>query len=192
MSIPRKRGKVKKKTRADKVKGRKKKSSVNTRGTRQPPRKARPKPKPVKRKKKESVKRQFEKSAERKKAFAAFVKRAKKKRAKKKRSAEKKRETPKQKQARLTRERLEFEVLFLRSPGVSAQIQDRMIEKGLMSLMALTDGMVRTTESYMLLQLIGAEQFGDFDKRALELSAEFNWPIQDVYELWHSPETGLS
>lgn len=74
---------------------------------------------------------------------------------------------------------------FLAREDVSRQITERIVEKGLFELIR---GMSRTVESIMIGELLVAEQWGNFDQRARELAAEYNWPIQDIYELWHSPK----
>lgn len=40
--------------------------------------------------------------------------------------------------------------------------------------------------------LIIAEQIGNLDERARELAVEYKWSLQDVYDLWFSPETDLN
>ena len=76
-------------------------------------------------------------------------------------------------------------IQFLAQPAVKRQIEERLIEKFDPSV--FTRGMVRTVESQMLAALIVAEQLGNFDARANELAAEYNWNVQDVYTLWFSP-----
>jgi len=73
---------------------------------------------------------------------------------------------------------------FFARPDVKRQVAERMIEKGLMDL---TRGMVRTSESLILTEMILAEQRGNQKQRALELSQEWGRPIQEIYEIFFSP-----
>lgn len=175
MSIPRKRGKVKKKTRAAKKvtrkrakvkpapRGKKKRPlSVNTKPPRR--RKRKPEPKP---KRKPKVRPKAKKVRKKKKAPAI-------------------QRTPISVSGP-TLDQIEY--AFLTSPSVRDQIRERIIEKGLDQL---TRGMVRTTEATIMGALIIAEQIGNLDERARELAVEYKWSLQDVYDLWFSPETDLN
>lgn len=75
---------------------------------------------------------------------------------------------------------------FFSQPLVAAQIRDRLVDKGLAELRA---GMVQTKESIIMGHLIVAEQLGVFDQRALELAAEYNMSVKEIYDLWFSPPT---
>jgi hypothetical protein len=56
-------------------------------------------------------------------------------------------------------------------------------------LAELTRGMVQTPESVILGHLIIAEALGNRDRRSYELAAEFGMSVQDIYSLWLSPPT---
>jgi len=77
---------------------------------------------------------------------------------------------------------IDAHLAFLRLPQVSSQITEQMIRTGL-----IRTGMVQSEETQILSRLIVAEQLGNFDETARDLAIEFNWDIRDVYTLWHSP-----
>lgn len=197
MSIPRKRGKVKKKSRTAKKVAKKAKKAVALRARQT---RAKKKKRPVsvsvntkKRKKRVSVNTKPSRRQTRPKP------KPQKKRPAPKSPKKKRKVKRKKKKVRLTDRQQFFKAAvasptavlaaFLTMPEVASQMRDRIIEKGLAEL---TRGMVRTTESQILLSLIAAEQIGDFDQTAKELAALHNWSLKEIYDLWHSPETALS
>jgi hypothetical protein len=189
MSIPRKRGKVKKKLAAAKKVVKKAASRSK---------KPKPKSKP-----KAPTKKKARKKAKRPPSVNTRPQRPPKQPALKKPAKRKKkkpairRTPPKSVSGRRKRSKgltleqalerpLVIEEVFLRSPAVQQQITERIIEKGLAEL---TRGMVQTPESLILGSLIIAEQLGNFDQRAKELAIEHNMSLREIYELWLSPPT---
>lgn len=188
MSIPRKRGKVKKKLSAAKKVG-KKKAKVKAKArkrTKKRPLSAGTKPKKQKVRPKSATPKRSKKPTRKSKKRSA--KRSGIRRTPPIQTGPKKAVRRKKKGVSVRIDNLAALAAFLTSPEVAKQIEEDIIDKGLASL---TKGMVQTPESYMMGQLIIARQIGNLDQRAYELAAEFGWSIQDVYELYHSPETAL-
>ncbi len=164
MSVPRKRGKVKKKRSAVAKRPspkKKKRPSVNTKRSRKKPKPRRPivsKPSPKLRKKAKPDARR---------SIAA------------RKGWETRRTRIAQREAQSS---LEAHLAFLRQPKVATQITEQLIRTGL-----VRPGMVQSTETQILSRLIVAEQLGNFDETARDLAIEFNWDVRDVYTLWHSP-----
>lgn len=75
---------------------------------------------------------------------------------------------------------------FFARPDVKLQVAERMIETGLMDL---TKGMVRTSESLILAEMILAEQRGNLTERAKQLSEEFGIPLKEVWTIFKSPDS---
>lgn len=194
MSVARKRAKVKKKTR--KKAGKKKRVSVNTHSKKakkkkkkrpKPKPKPRPKPRPAKKRKAKKKKRRRITPEELDRLISERIKQAA-------REVGVSESEVKESLGRVAFEQTlpvqaRAELAFLRRPDVSQQITERIIEKGLFDL---TRGMVRTVESTILGQLIISEQRGNFHERALELAAQYDKPIREIYELWKSPDEMLA
>jgi hypothetical protein len=196
MSIARKRAKVKKKSRSA-ARGEKRKKKVSKRAAKASVARTKKKrSKKTERKKRSSV--TPRKKVQRKKRPSVDTKRI----TPRKRPKPKPKPKPKRKKKRRRKvseenilqqiaerfevsERIVTLTAFLQHPPVAAQIRDRIIEKGLAELRA---GMVQSKETVILGQLIVAEQLGIFDQRAHELAAEYDMPVREVYELWHSPK----
>lgn len=163
MTVPRKRGKVKKKP------ARKKQRKVSVDTNRKKKRKKRPASSKTKRRPKL---RRIERQPDAKRSLAA-KKGWETRRANAKAFAELQQQAAKSIEARLR---------FLDQPKVARQLQDDLIRTGL-----IRKGMVQSEETQILSRLAVAKQLGNFDEEAHALSIEFDWNIRDVYTLWFSP-----
>ncbi len=82
----------------------------------------------------------------------------------------------------ISTERVNAATQFLQQKHVSRQLQDRLIDKGLIHL--LRGDEVDSVEALIISGLAIAEQLGNFDQRAYELAEEYDWDPREVYTLW--------
>lgn len=202
MSIPRKRGKRKKKVSAAKkvVKKKVQATKRKTKRAKRPlsdvtrPRKKtktkphtarKPTPKPAKKKASKRSKPKTSRTPRKKPVSVKTRKKPVSVKASKKKVYAPKPVVPKKKRASK-----KFIKDFFAQPAVQEQVRDRIIEK--LGLKALTAGFVQTPESIIQAELIAAEQLGIFERRARELAAEYNYTEREIYTLWLSPDVHFS